>query len=89
MTDDECVCALTFSVEHSIEEVLGLSLQLADPRPLLFESFTLRQHLAASTVLCAVLLYRQTHTETNSELRPVLSKIIDHHTTSELYNVQL
>lgn len=56
------VCVwLAFSVEHSIEEVLGLSLQLADPRLLLFEGLTLRQHLAASTVLRAVLLHRQTH----------------------------
>ena len=35
-----CVCARTFS-EHSIEELLGLSLQPADPRLLLFEVFTL------------------------------------------------
>lgn len=55
-------CArLTFSVEHSIEEVLGLSLQPADPRLLLFEVFALRQHLAVSTVLHTVLLNMQTH----------------------------
>lgn len=35
-----CACG-TFSVEHSIEEVLGLSLQPTDPRLLLFEVFTL------------------------------------------------
>lgn len=59
MTEEQpvCVCG-TFSVEHSIEEVLGLSLQPADPRLLLFEVFALRQHLAASTVLHAVLLKR-------------------------------
>lgn len=50
-----CVC--TFSVEHSIEELLGLSLQPADPRLLLFEVFTLRQHQAASTLLCSVFLH--------------------------------
>lgn len=48
--------SLTFSVEHSIEEVLGLSLQLADPRPLLLESF--RQNRAA--VVRAELLQSQT-----------------------------
>lgn len=53
-----CVC-LTFSVEHSIEEVLGLSLQPADPRLLALEVFTHGQHLAASTVLSAVVLHRQ------------------------------
>lgn len=55
-----CVC-LTFSVEHSIEEVLGLSLQPADPRLLLFEVLTLRQQLAASSRLHAVLLHKQTN----------------------------
>lgn len=60
MRREKRVC-VTFSVEHSIEEVLGLSLQPADPRLLLFEVFTLRQHLAASTVLYAVLLHGQTH----------------------------
>lgn len=56
-----CVCVCTFSVEHSIEELLGLSLQPADPRLLLFEVFTLRQHRAPSTVLCAVFLHTHTH----------------------------
>lgn len=59
MTNEGYVCR-TFSVEHSIEEVLSLSLQSADPRLLLFEVFTLRQHVATSTVLHAVLLHRQT-----------------------------
>lgn len=61
-----CVCTRTFSVEHSIEELLGLSLQPADPRLLLFEIFTLRQHRAASTLLCATFLYTHTHQLVNT-----------------------
>lgn len=49
-------------MEHSIEEVLGLSLQSADAdsRALLLQVLTLRQHLAASAVLHTVLLKTDT-----------------------------
>ena len=83
-----CVClCVTFSVEHSIEEVLGLSLQPADPRLLLFEVFTIRQHLAASTVLSAVLLQRRTHGRKCVSKSLYCQKIINPHTSIPLTNI--
>lgn len=84
VTDGECACVcvcVTFSVEHSIEEVLGLSLQPADPRLLLFEVFTIRQHLAACTVLSAVLLQRRTHGRKCVSKSLYCQKIINPHTS--------